>query len=104
MRSATYHRSIGTRLEHSAIDLDWVIQMTGASDRAKTLRRMAQRAAIVVAVGTTISVGARSFASTVELADPPISREVPESAELFGTGAVLIAAAASARRANRRRI
>jgi hypothetical protein len=96
--------AIGTRLEHSALDWCWVIQMTGEHDRAKTLRRMAQWAAIVVAIGTTISVGARSFASTVELADPPMSREVPESAELFGTGAVLVAAAASARKANRRRI
>jgi len=64
---------------------------------------MAQRAAIVVAIGTTISVGARSFASTVELADPPMAREVPEYAELFGTGAVLVAAAASVRKVNRRR-
>jgi hypothetical protein len=64
---------------------------------------MAQHAAVVVAIGTTISVGARSFASTVELADRPISHEVPESVELFGTGAVLIAAAASVRKVNRRR-
>jgi hypothetical protein len=64
---------------------------------------MAQHAAIVVAIGATISVGARSFASTVELADRPMSHEVPESAELFGTGAVLLATAASVRRVNNRK-
>jgi hypothetical protein len=72
--------------------------MTGVRDRAKTLRRFAQVAAIVVAIGITISFGARSFASTVELVDQPLTREVPESVELFGTGAVLVAVAASARR------
>jgi hypothetical protein len=56
-----------------------------------------------VAIGTTLSVGARSFANTVELADRPLSREVPESAELFATGAVLVATAASVRSVNRRR-
>lgn len=73
-------------------------------DRTKTLRRLAQLAAIVVGIGTTISVGARSFASTAELAARPMSREVPESAELFGTGAVLVAVAASVRKVNRHRI
>ena len=58
--------------------------------------------AIVVAIGITISFGARSFASTVELSDRQGTTEVPESAELFGTGAVLIAVAASARRVVRR--
>jgi len=78
--------------------------MTSVRDRTKTLRRLAQLAAIVLAIGTTISVGARSFASTVELADPPVPREVPESAELFGMGAVLVVAAASPRKVHRRRI
>jgi hypothetical protein len=64
---------------------------------------MAQHAAIVVAIGATISVGARSFASTVELADLPMSHEVPESAELCGTGAVLLATAASVRKVNSRK-
>jgi len=59
-------------------------------------------AAIVVAAGVTISFGARSFASTVELSDRPAATEVPEWAELFGTGAVLVAMAASARRVARR--
>jgi hypothetical protein len=72
--------------------------MTGVRDRAKILKRFAQVAAIVVAIGITISFGARSFASTVELVDRPLTREVPESVELFGTGAVLVAVAASARR------
>jgi hypothetical protein len=88
----------------NTLQIDWVTQMSGVSNRAKTLRRMAQRAALVVAIAATISVGARSFASTVELADRPISREVPESAELFGTGAVLVAVAASARKVIRNRI
>jgi hypothetical protein len=72
--------------------------MTGVANRAKILRRLAQVAAIVVAIGITISFGARSFASTVELADRPMTREVPESVELFGTGAALLVVAASARR------
>jgi hypothetical protein len=71
-------------------------------DRTRKLRRIAHVAAIVVAAGITISFGARSFASTVELADRPAVTEVPESAELFGTGAALVAMAASARRVARR--
>jgi hypothetical protein len=59
-------------------------------------------AAIIVAAGITILFGARSSASTVELANRPAVTEVPESVELFGTGAVLVAVAASARRASRR--
>ena len=58
--------------------------------------------AIIVAIGITISFGARSFASTVELAERPSTAEVPESAELFGTGALLVVMAASARRVVRR--
>ena len=54
--------------------------------------------ALVVATGIMISVGARSFASTVELADRPATAEIPESVELFGMGALLVAMAASARR------
>jgi hypothetical protein len=77
--------------------------MADLRNRAKRLRQLAQLAAIVVAMGITISVGARSFASTVELADRPTTHEVPESAELFGTGAGLVAVAASARKAVRRR-
>jgi len=69
---------------------------------AKRLRRIAQVVAIVVAIGITISFGARSFASTVELAERPSNAEVPESAELFGTGALLVVMAASARRVVRR--
>jgi len=53
---------------------------------------------MLFAIGITISLGARSFASTVELASRPAPTEVPESAELFGTGAVLVIVAASARR------
>ena len=58
--------------------------------------------ALVVATGIMISFGARSFASTVELADRPATAEIPESVELFGTGALLVAMAASARRVVRR--
>jgi hypothetical protein len=57
--------------------------------------------AIVVAAGITISIGARSSASTVELANRPAATEVPEWVELFGTGAVLVAVAASTRRVAR---
>jgi hypothetical protein len=70
--------------------------------RAKRLRRFVQVAAVVVAAALTISFGARSFASTVELVDRPAATEVPEAAELFGTGAVLVVIAASARRVARR--
>jgi hypothetical protein len=77
--------------------------MTVLRNRTKRLRRIAQLGAIVVAIGITISVGARSFASTVELAERPAATEVPESAELFGTGALLVAMAASARRVSRPR-
>jgi hypothetical protein len=76
--------------------------MTVLRNGAKRLRRIAQVAAIVVAIGIMISFGARSFASTVELADRPATAELPESAELFGTGALLVAMAASARRVARR--
>jgi hypothetical protein len=72
--------------------------MSDVRNQAKRFRRIAQVAAIVVAIGITISFEARSFASTVELADRPMSHEVPESLELFGTGAVLIVVAASTRR------
>jgi hypothetical protein len=78
--------------------LDWVKKMTRVRNRSKKLRRIAQLAAIVVVMGITISFGARSFASTVELADRPATREIPESVELFGTGAVLVAVAASTRK------
>ncbi len=57
---------------------------------------------MVLAIGITISLGARSFASTVELSTRPTPTEVPESAELFGTGAVLVIVAASARRVVKR--
>jgi len=57
---------------------------------------------MLLAIGITISLGARSFASTVELATRPAPTEVPESAELFGTGAVLVIVAASARRVVKR--
>jgi hypothetical protein len=71
-------------------------------NRPKRLRRIAQVAAITAAIGITISYGPRSFASTVELAERPSSAEVPESAQLFGTGALLVVMAASARRIVRR--
>jgi hypothetical protein len=81
--------------------------MDGVRNGAKTLRRLAQGAAVVVAIGITISFGARSFASTfaskVELADRPISSDVPEWAKLFGLGVVLVAVSASARRVAARR-
>ena len=76
--------------------------MAGVRNRAKRLRRIAQVVALVVATGIMISVGARSFASTVELADRPATAEIPESLELFGMGALLVAMAASARRVVRR--
>lgn len=71
-------------------------------NRGKRLRRIAQVVAIVVAIGIMISFGARSFASTVEFADRPATAEIPEAVELFGTGALLVAMAASARRVVRR--
>jgi len=76
--------------------------MQSAENPRKRLRRIVQLAAMLVAIGVTISLGARSFASTVELASRPQPTEVPESAELFGTGAVLVLVAASARRVVKR--
>jgi hypothetical protein len=76
--------------------------MTVLRNRAKRLRRLVQALAIVVAVGITISWGARSFASTVEFAERPSPGEFPEPVELFGTGALLVVVAASARRVVRR--
>ena len=100
-RPQSQQRRVGTRLERTSRRLGDV-KMAAFRIRAKSLRRIAQAAAFVVAAGITISFGARSFASTVELADRPMAREVPESAELFGTGAVLVVMAASARRVVRR--
>jgi hypothetical protein len=76
--------------------------MTVLRNPAKRLRRIAQVVGIVVAIGITISFGARSFASTVEFAERPSAGEFPEPAELFGTGALLVVMAASARRVVRR--
>src|SRR5215510_13418721 len=88
-RPPSQQRRVGTRLERTSRRLG-DLKMAAFRNRAKSLRRIAQAAAFVVAAGITILFGARSFASTVELVDRPATREVPESAELFGTGAVLV--------------
>ena len=67
-------------------------------------KRWLQIAAIVVPVGVlTTTLGARSITSTVELTRS--SRvEIPESAELFAVGAMLVGLASPAQRAARRRM
>jgi hypothetical protein len=68
-------------------------------------RTWLQIAMIVVPVGVlTVSLGARSIGSTVELTGRTVRVEIPESAELFAAGTMLVGVAASAQRVMRRRL
>jgi hypothetical protein len=52
----------------------------------------------------TASLGARSIGSTVELTSGSMRVEIPDSAELFAAGTMLVGIAASAQRVMRRRL
>ena len=67
--------------------------------------RWLQIAAIVIPVGVlTTTLGARSISNTVELANRSVQSEIPESAELFAVGAMLVGLASSAQRVARHRL
>jgi hypothetical protein len=62
-------------------------------------------AMLVIPIGVlTVSLGARTIGSTVELTGRSVRVEIPESAELFEAGTVLVGVAASAQRVMRRRL
>ena len=59
---------------------------------------------IMIPVGVlTASLGARSIGNTVELTGTRMHVEIPEAAELFATGTMLVGVAASAQRVMRRK-
>lgn len=59
---------------------------------------------IMIPVGVlTASLGARSI-GTVELTGMPVRVEIPEAAELFAAGTMLVGVAASAHRVMRRKL
>jgi hypothetical protein len=51
----------------------------------------------------TASLGARSIGNTVELSNKSVRIEIPESAELYAAGTMLVAIAGSAQRVMRRK-
>ena len=51
----------------------------------------------------TASLGARSIGNTVELSNKSVRIEIPESAELFAAGTMLVGIASSAQRVMRKR-
>ena len=60
---------------------------------------------IMIPVGVlTASLGARSIGTTVELTGMPVRVEIPEAAELFAAGTMLVGVAASAQRVMRRKL
>ena len=68
-------------------------------------RTWLQIAMIIVPIGVlTASLGARSIGNTVELTSGLVRVEIPESAELFAAGTMLVGVAASAQRVMRRRL
>ena len=52
----------------------------------------------------TASLGARSIGTTVELTGMPVRVEIPEAAELFAAGTMLVGVATSAHRVMRRKL
>ena len=59
---------------------------------------------IMIPVGVlTASLGARSIGNTVELTGTRMHVEIPEAAELFAAGTMLVGVAASAQRVMRRK-
>lgn len=68
-------------------------------------RRWLLLAMIIVPIGVlTASLGARSVGNTVELTGRPMRVEIPESAELFAAGTMLVGIAASAQHVMRRQL
>ena len=60
---------------------------------------------IMIPVGVlTATLGARSIANTVELTGTQFRVEIPEAAELFAAGTMLVGVAASAQRVMRRKL
>ena len=51
----------------------------------------------------TASLGARSIGNTVELSNKSVRIEIPESAELYALGTMLVGVAGSAQRAMRKK-
>jgi len=67
-------------------------------------RTWLQVAMIILPVGVlTASLGARTIGNTVELTGRSVRVEIPESAELFAAGTMLVGVAASAQRVMRKR-
>jgi hypothetical protein len=59
---------------------------------------------IIIPIGVlTASVGARSIASTVELTNKNVRIEIPDAAELFAAGTMLVGIAGSAQRVMRKK-
>ncbi|HUK33565.1 MAG TPA: hypothetical protein VLV86_06630 [Vicinamibacterales bacterium] len=59
---------------------------------------------IVIPVGVlTASLGARSIGNTVELSHRSVRIDIPDSAELFAAGTMLVGIAGSAQRVMRRK-
>ena len=59
---------------------------------------------IIIPIGVlTASVGAGSIGNTVELSNKSVRIEVPEAAELFAAGTMLVGIAGSAQRVMRRK-
>jgi hypothetical protein len=52
----------------------------------------------------TASLGARSIGNTVELSNKSVRIEIPESAELFAAGTMLVGIAGSAQRVMRKNL
>lgn len=52
----------------------------------------------------TASLGARTIGNTVELSNKSVRIEVPESAELFAAGTMLVGIAGSAQRVMRKKL
>jgi len=51
----------------------------------------------------TVSLGARSIGNTVELSNKSVRVEIPESAELYAAGTMLVSIAGSAQRVMRKK-
>ena len=59
---------------------------------------------IIIPIGVlSVSVGAGSIGNTVELSNKSVRIEIPEAAELFAAGTMLVGIAGSAQRVMRRK-